>query len=80
MLWKANIDIQFVAELLLALAHCGCVTKAEKSSMQEIWQEVSENEHLWAALAYVAREWPVRGCCLATISLKSPEWVDVSMP
>ena len=36
LLWKANIDIQFVAESLLALAHyvSGYVTKAEKSSMQ----------------------------------------------
>ena len=39
MLWKANIHIQFVAESPLALAHyvSGYVTKAEKSSMQEIW-------------------------------------------
>ena len=35
LLWKANIDIQFVAESSLALAHyvSGYVTKAEKSSM-----------------------------------------------
>jgi len=38
MLWKANIDIQFVAESSLALAHyvSGYVTKAEHSNMQEI--------------------------------------------
>ena len=32
MLWKANLDIQFVAESSLALAHyvSGYVTKAEK--------------------------------------------------
>ena len=48
LLWKANIDIQFVAESSLALAHyvSGYVTKAEKSSMQEIWQEVSENKSI----------------------------------
>ncbi len=42
MLWKANIDIQFVAESSLALAHyvSGYVTKAERSIMQDIWQEV----------------------------------------
>ncbi len=36
MLWKANIDIQFVAESSLALAHyvSGYVTKAERSNMQ----------------------------------------------
>ena len=51
LLWKANIDIQFVAESSLALAHyvSGYVTKAEKSGMQEIWQEVSDNKsiHSW---------------------------------
>ena len=37
MLWKADIDIQFVTESSLALAHyvSGYVTKAERSSMQE---------------------------------------------
>ena len=46
MLWKANIDIPFVAEASLVLAHyvSGYVTKAESSNMQEIWQEVSENK------------------------------------
>ena len=53
LLWKANIDIQFVAESSLALAHYvnGYVTKAEKSSMQEIWQEVSDKSiysRLWS--------------------------------
>ena len=43
MLWKADIDIQYVAESSLALAHCvsGYVTKAEKSHLQDIWQEVT---------------------------------------
>ena len=38
LLWKANIDIQFVAESSLAPSHYvnSYVTKAEKSSMQEI--------------------------------------------
>ena len=38
MLWKANMDIQFVAESSLALAHyvSGYVTKAERSNMQEV--------------------------------------------
>ena len=42
LLWKANIDIQYVAESSLALAHyvSGYVTKAEQSNMQEIWQDV----------------------------------------
>ena len=38
LLWKANIDIQFVAESSLALSHyvTGYVAKAEKSSLQEM--------------------------------------------
>ena len=45
LLWKANIDIQFVAESSLALVHyvSGYITKAERSNMHDIWQEVSEN-------------------------------------
>ena len=40
MLWKVNMDIQFVAESSLALAHyvSGYITKAERSNMQEIWE------------------------------------------
>jgi len=67
MLWQANIDIQFVAESSLALAHYVnvYVTKAERSNMQEIWQEVSENKsvysHLWSfgVRSLCIREWSV---------------------
>ena len=54
LLWNANIDIQFVSELSLALAHyvSGYVTKAERGNMQGIWAEVGENKsvynHLWS--------------------------------
>ena len=44
-------DIQFIGESSLALANyvSGYVTKAERSSMQEIWQEVGENKScLWS--------------------------------
>ena len=49
MLWKANMEIQFVVESPLALAHhaSGYVTKAERSSMQ---QEVSENHFICGGL------------------------------
>ena len=52
MLWKANMDIQFVAESSLTLAHyvSGYVTKAERSNMQEVWQEVSENHSIYGRL------------------------------
>ena len=41
LLWQANMDIQFVAESSLTLSQdvMGYITKAEKSSMQEVWQE-----------------------------------------
>ena len=44
LLWKANIDIQFFAEVSVALAHyvSGYIIKAERSNIQDIWQEVSE--------------------------------------
>ena len=51
LLWKANCEIQFVAESSLALANyvTGYVTKPEKSSVQEVWQEVRESVYslLW---------------------------------
>ena len=52
MLWKANIDIQYVAELSLALAHyvSGYVTKSEKSHLQDIWQEVSDSMSVYSRL------------------------------
>lgn len=52
LLWKANIDIQFVSESSLALAYyvSGYVTKAEHSHMQEIWQEVSDNRSIYSRL------------------------------
>ena len=84
LLWKANIDIQFVAESSLALAHyvSGYVTKAEKSSMQEIWQEVSDNKSIYSRL-WSFGVWSLRSrecglymrpaiCCLAITSLKNP--------
>ena len=52
MLWQANIDIQFVAESSLALAHyvSGYVTKAERSNIQDIRHEVSENKNVYSRL------------------------------
>ena len=52
LLWKANIDIQFVAESCLALSHyvTGYVAKAEKSSLQEMWQEISDDSTLYGCL------------------------------
>ena len=50
--WKANLDVQFVSENSLALAHyvTRYVTKAEKSYMHEIWDEIGSKESLYSKL------------------------------
>ena len=94
MLRKANIDIQFVAESSLALAHyVSCyVTKAERSNMQEIWQEVSENKSVYSGLwSFGIRSLRSRECGLYEasdlllgdhLSEKSDvvKWIDTSAP
>ena len=94
MLWKANCDIQFIAESSLALAHyvSGYVTKAEKSNMQDLWQEVSENKSIYGKLySFGVRSLRSRECglyeasdlllgdhlCEKSVTVK---WVDVSFP
>ena len=44
LLLKANMDIQFVSESSLALAHyvTGYVTKAERSNISEVWLSESK--------------------------------------
>ena len=94
LLWKANIDIQFVAESSLALAHyvSGYVTKAERSNIQEIWQEVSKDKsicsRLWSFGIHFLRS---RECRLyeagdlllgdhLTEKSDTMKWVNVTMP
>ena len=70
LIWKANLDVQFVAESSLALAQyvSGYVTKAERSNMQDIWEEVKENKNiystssleLWNQKLTCQRMWTVR--------------------
>ena len=52
MLWKANIDLQYVGESSLAIAQyvTGYATKAEKSNMQDLWQEVSSHSSIYSRL------------------------------
>ena len=68
--WKANMDIQYFAESTMALAHyvSGYVTKAERSHVQDIWQEVSDNKSLYSRL------WSFGVRCLRTreCELKKP--------
>ena len=94
LLWKANIDIQFVAELSLALAHyvSGYVTKAERSNIQDIWQEVNEDKSIYSRLWFFGiRSMRSRECGLykagdlllgdhLTEKSDAVKWVDVTMP
>ena len=94
MLWKANIDIQFVVEASPALAHSvsGYVTKAERSNMQEIWQEVGDNKSIYSRLwSFGIRSLRFRECGLyetsdllsgdhLTEKSDTVKWVDACMP
>ena len=94
MLWKANMDIQFIGESSLAVAQyvTGYVTKAEKSNMQEVWQEVSTHQTVYSKLwLFGVRSLKSRECglyeasdlllgdhlCEKSVTIK---WVDVSQP
>lgn len=91
---KANMDIQFVAESSLALAHyvTGYVTKAEKSSMQDLWQEVSSNKSIYSRLwSFGVRSLRSRECGMYEASdlllgdhlfekSDAVKWIDVSLP
>ena len=52
MLWKANMDLQNIGESSLAIAQyiTGYVTKAERSNMQDLWQEVSSHSFVYSKL------------------------------
>ena len=94
MLWKANMDIQFIAESTLAIAQyvTGYVTKAEKSNMQELWQEVSSHQSIYSKLwSFGVRSLRSRECGLYEASdlllgdhlcgkSQTIKWVDVSQP
>ena len=94
LLWQANMDIQFTAESSLILAHyvTGYVTKAEKSNMQEVWQEVNSNSSIYSKLwSFGVRSLRSRECGLyeasdlllgdhLTEKSVTVKWVDASMP
>ena len=57
-LWKANVDIQHVAESSLALAGyvTAYVTKAEKSNLQDVWSEIASSGTIYSQLwSFVTR-------------------------
>ena len=94
LLWKANIDIQFVSEDSLALAHyvTGYVTKAEKSHLLDLWDEVSSNESLYSKLwSFGVRSLRSRECGMYEASdillgdhlcekSETVQWIPVDQP
>ena len=94
MLWKANMDIQFVGESSLAIAQyvTGYVTKTEKSNMHDIWHEVSSHKSVYSKLwSFGVRSLRSRECGLYEASdlllgdhlrgkSQTVKWVDVSQP
>ena len=88
------MDLQFVGESTLAIAQyvTGYVTKAEKSNMQELWQEVSSHNSVYSKLwSFVVRSLRSRECGLYEASdlllgdhlcgkSKTVKWIDVSLP
>ena len=94
LLWKGNMDTQFTAESSLTLAHyvTDYVTKAEKSCMQEVWQEVNSNRSIYSKLwSFGVRSLRSRECGLyeasdlllgdhLTEKSATVKWVDVAMP
>ena len=91
MLWKANIDMQYISEFSLAIARyiTGYVTKAERSNMQDLWQEVSSHASIFSNLwSFSIRSLRSRECGLYEASdlllgdhlcgkSQSIKWVDV---
>uniref|UniRef100_A0A1X7SQ91 Helitron helicase-like domain-containing protein n=1 Tax=Amphimedon queenslandica TaxID=400682 RepID=A0A1X7SQ91_AMPQE len=51
-LWRANMDLQYIAERSLSLTEyvTGYVTKAEKSQAQDLWEEVSSCDNIYSRL------------------------------
>ena len=94
LLWKANIDLQFVGESSLAVAQyvTGYVTKAERSNMQDLWQEVSSHSSVYSKLfSFGVRSLRSRECGLYEASdlllgdhlcgkSQTIKWIDVSQP
>ena len=86
------MDLQFVGESTLAIAHyvTGYVTKAEKSNMQELWQEVSSHNSVYSKLwSFGVRSLRSRECGLYEASdlllgdhlcgkSKTVKWIDAT--
>ena len=53
MLWRANMDLQYISETSLAFTEyvSGYVTKAEKSNVQDIWNDISNSDSVYKRLS-----------------------------
>ena len=94
LLLKANMDIQFIAESSLALAHyvTGYVTKAERSNMQDLWQEIGSNKSVYSRLwSFCIRSLRSQECGLYEASdlllgdhlcqrSDTIQWIDATFP
>ena len=88
------MDIQFIAEESLALAHyvTGYITKAERSNMQDIWNEVASEKSIYSRLfSFGIRSMRSRECGLYEASnlllgeqlcgkSDSVKWIDAAFP
>ena len=88
---ESNLDIQYVADSSLALAHyvTGYITKAEKSHMQALWEDISEQESLYKKLwSFGVRSLPLENVdctrlltfCWETTRVKNPTVSSVEKP
>ena len=76
MLWKANMDIQYIGESSLAIAQyvTAYMTKAKKRNMQDIWQEVCSHQYLCSKLwSFGVRSLRSRKCGLYEASINCVE-------
>ena len=67
MLWRANMDLQYISETSLALTEyvSGYVTKAEKSNIQDIWNDISNSDSVYKRLfQFGMRSMRSRDVCL----------------
>ena len=94
MLWKANMNIQYVGKSTLTIAQyvTGYVTKVERSNMQDLWQEVSSHNSIYSRLwSFGVRSMRSRECGLYEASdillgdhlcdkSRTIKWLDVSRP
>ena len=78
LLWKANLDILFISENSLTLAHyvTGYIKKAEKSHIHELWHDISTKKTLYNKLwSFCVQSLQNREC--GYMRLLIPCWVII---